>query len=69
MRRLLQRLHRFWFDGNGDGNGADDELIAAARLARRVVRRLDMAEDPRVRQEFDEIERDLRALQRKRRQG
>lgn len=67
IRRLLMRLHRFWFDGNGDG--VDDDVIGAYRSVRRMVRRLDMTEDPRVRREFDAIERDLRALQRKRRQG
>lgn len=69
MKRLLQRLHRFWFDGGGDGDGVDDELIGAYRFVRRMVRQLRMSEDPRIRREFDEIERDLRALQRKRRQG
>lgn len=64
IRRLLQRLHRFWFDGIGDHD--DDDVISAYRSTRRLTRQLKMTEDPRVRREFDEIERDLRALQRKR---
>lgn len=64
IRRIFRRLHQWWFDGDGDGD--DDDVRGAYRFTRRLVRQLGMIEDPRIRREFDEIERELRALQRKR---
>lgn len=65
IRRLLHRLHQFWFDGAGDCLGHDDE-VRAYRAVRMLVARLGLAEDPRIQREFDEMERENRALRRER---
>lgn len=65
IRRLLQRLHRFWFDGDGDEVGTD-ELFRAVRVMRHMLKRTGLIEDPQVRREFDEVERIERELRHER---
>lgn len=67
IRRLLQRLHQFWFDGGTGDCAADDEMLREYRLTRRLTERLGIAEDPRVRREFDAMERESRTLRGERR--
>jgi len=66
IRRLFARLHQFWFDGTGDDDAETDEIFRAIRFMRHVAKRTGIMEDPHVRHEFAEAERDARALRRER---
>jgi len=64
LRRFLSRLHQFWWDGADE---AADGYQRASKALRMMARELGVAEDPVIRREFDEFERELRELRTKRR--
>lgn len=65
IRRLFARLRRLWLDGTGDC-ARNDDMLRAYRFTRALTERLGLAEDPQVKREFEQMERESRALRRER---